>query len=880
MRLRALFDRKGTESELDEEVRFHLEQQTAMYVRAGLSPEEARRRARLDFGSVDATKETHRDQRGTRGLEDLVGDMRYALRSLWRDRALAVAGALTLALGIGATTAVFSAVNAVLLRDLPFREPDRLVEVWEENSDRGWYKNVVAPANMLDWKQRASGFEDIAGYTDYSTSVTLIGFGEPQLINSTNVTGNFLSVLGVTPLLGRGLEPADDWEDGQRSVMISHRLWKSLFKSDSAVIGTSVTFGGQFRPTIVAVLPEGFAFPSPSTDVFLPMRWARNSPQQIWFRRAHWMRAVARLKPGISHDEANASLQTVVRQLQTEYPQTNTRMGAGITALHEFIVGNTKRPLVVLLAAAGVLLLIACANVGNLLLLHALGRSRDISLRFALGATRGRVARQALTESLTLSFVGGALGLALGWAGARALLALQPTGMLPVTDVSVDYRVLAFTVALTTISGLLFGLAPTLNATRQAPAEALNAGGSRTVTGGRVRRWGRQLVTAEVALAALLTVGAGLLLRSYEKVSKIDPGFVSEGVLTFGINIPPARYDSASRVMAFYSTLLERIDALPGVEYVAATRNLPATVTSWTANLAVEGRPPMEQSTDIIYRPIFGDYFSVMRVKLLKGRAFSAADTREAVQVAIINDVMARQFFPTEDPIGRRIAPDRVPDSTTIWRTVVGVVSSERQASLTSPARAEVFLPMPQNVSRSMQIAARVGAGRDPVLLAQPVRRVVRDLDSLLAISDMQPMTTVHRAAMSRERFTSALVLVFAVTGIVLAIVGVFGALAQMVQARWREMGIRLALGAQQSQVRWFIVAHGLRLLGIGVGVGLGAALLSTRVLAALLYEIRPTDAVTYLSVGLLIVVVGLMASWIPARRASTADPALSLRAE
>ena len=880
LRLRALFQRQATEADLEEEVRFHIEQQAALYRRAGVPEAEAYRRARVAFGSVDATKETHRDQRGTRGVEDVVSDTRYALRSLWRDRGLAVAGVLTLALGIGATTAVFSAVNAVLLRDLPFREPDKLVEVWEENADRGWYKSVVAPANMLDWKERVAAFEDVAGYTDYLTTVTLIGYGEPQLLNATNVTGNFLSLLGVTPRLGRGLEPADDWDNGQRPVMISHRLWRSQFKADTGIIGKSVSFGGERPWTVVAVLPENFALPTPAADVFQPMLWDRPARQQIWFRRAHWMRTVARLKRGVSAEAANASLQSVVRQLEREHPQTNTRMGAGITPLHEFIVGDTKRPLIVLLSAAAVLLLIACANVGNLLLLHALGRSRDTSLRFALGATRSRVARQALTESLTLSVVGGVLGVALGWAGARALLALQPAGLLPVTDVDIDYRVLAFAIGLTTLSGLFFGVAPALNATRQSPADALNAGGSRTVTGGRVRRWARQLVMAEVALAVLLTVGAGLLLRSYEKVSRVDPGFEPTGVLTLGLTVPESRYDSVAQVVRFYSRLFERVRAIPGVEAVGATRELPATVASWSANLAVEGRPPMEQSTDIIYRQIMGDYFRAMRVKLLKGRAFAPADTREAVRVAIINDVMARQYFANEDPIGRRIAMDRVPDSTTTWWTVVGVVSSERQASLTSPARPEVFLHMPQNATRRMLIVARVSEGRDPLSIAQPVRRVVRDLDSLIAIASLRPMTEVHAEAMSRERFTSALVLVFAVTGIVLALVGVFGALGQLVQTRWRELGIRMALGARQADVRWLVVRHGLALLGVGVAAGLVFALASTRILSSLLYEIRPTDTLTYASVAILIVGAGLLACWLPARRASRADPAVSLRAD
>jgi putative ABC transport system permease protein len=591
------------------------------------------------------------------------------------------------------------------------------------------------------------------------------------------------------------------------------------------------------------------------------------------------MRVVARIKPGVSHASANASLQTVVKRLQGEYPATNTRMGAGITPLHEWIVGDTKRPLIVLLAAATVLLLIACANVGNLLLVHALGRSRDVALRFALGASRSRVARQALTESLVLSFAGGVAGFALGWMGARALLAIQPTGMLPVTDIAIDYRVLAFATALVALSGIVFGMAPAVNATRQAPADVLNSS-SRTFTGGHVRRWGRYLVVAEVALAVMLTVGAGLLLRSYERLSKVPAGFEPSGVLTATLSIPASRYDSATKVIGFYQSLIERVQAMPGVERVAAVRQLPATIVSWSSNLAVAGRPPMEQSADVLHREVLGDYFRVMRVPLLSGRMFDERDNLTAPAVVIVNEALVKQYFPNEDPIGQRITGDRVPDSTSRWRTIVGVVGNERQGSLAQPPRPEIFAPETQDWTRGMNLVVRTLPGRDPVSLAQPIRRAVRELDSLLAIIRMRPMTEVHSEAMSRERFTSALVMVFALTGIALALVGVFGVLAQLVQARWREMGIRLALGAQRSQVRWLIVRHGVTLLAFGITAGLLVALGTTRVLATLLYEIRPTDVLTYAGVAVLIGVVGTVAAWIPALRASTANPAKTLRAE
>ncbi|HEX7937924.1 MAG TPA: ABC transporter permease [Gemmatimonadaceae bacterium] len=879
MRLRALFNRAAVEADLREELRFHIEQQTRQYIQQGMRPEDAARRARLAFGSVDASSEGHRDHRGTRTLEEILGDVRYAARALWRDRALALAGVATLALGIGATTAVFSAVNEVMLRQLPFADAERLVQVWEQNPDRGWYKNWVAPANYLDWRSRVSAFQDAAAYFDFVAMATLLGHGEPQLVPATSVTGNFTSVLGIRPVLGRGFSPEDDFDHGGTpQALISSRLWRRVFRSDTGIIGTSMSLSG--RPIqIIGVLPDGFILPTPNVDIFTPMYWSRTQPATVNFRRAHSLRVVARLKPGVSIEGADASLQVVVKQLEAEYPVTNTRMGAGITPLREWIVGDTKRPLIVLLSAATVLLLIACANVGNLLLVHALGRSRDVALRFVLGATRARVAQQALTESLVLSVAGGVSGSVLGWVGAKALLSIQPKGMLPVTGISLDYRVLAFTTLLVALSTVVFGVAPALIATRQSPANALS-GSSRSVTGGRARRWARQLVVAEVALAVVLMVGAGLLLRSYKRLTKVDPGFDATGVLATTLAVPGTRYDSSYKVSAFFTELMSRVRALPGVESVGASRELPVTQTSWSANLAISGQPPFEKNVDILYREVMGDYFKVMRVPLLKGRSFSDADVVSTLPVAIINETVARQFFADLDPVGMRITTNRIPDSTATWYTVVGVVGSERQSSLALPARPEVYLNGVQNPTRRMSLVVRMAAGLDPAALSPSVRRTVRGMDSLLAITSITPMTEVLSAASSRQRFTSVLVLSFAITGVVLALVGVFGVLAQLVQTRWREMGIRMALGAQRSDVRWMVVRNGAALIAGGVTVGLIISLGATRVLATLLYDTAPNDALTYALVTGLIVSVGLIAALVPAWRASSASPANTLRAE
>ena len=877
--VRGLFNRTAVESELDEELRFHLEQQTRLLMSRGMSAADARRAARVALGGLEPTREAQRQGRGSRGIEDVLADTRYAARALWHDKPLAIAGLATLALGIGATTAVFSAVNAVMLRDLPFGASHQVVALWEENKARNWYENVAAPANYLDWAAQNTTFSGIAAYTDYATTVTLIGEGEPRLLNAAYVTGNFVGVMQVRPVLGRGFDDAETWDNGQRRAMISHRLWKTQFGGDTTILGRKLSFGGRMPWEIIGVMPEGFAFPLPTTDVWLPTLFARESPNFISFRRAHWLRVVGRMKEGVTPERANADLQTIVKRLQRQYPATNAQMGAGVTPIRDWIVGDTRKPLLILLGASIVLLLIACANVGNLLLVHSVSRAREMSLRFVLGASRFRVARLALTQSLLLSLLGGVLGLMLGWLGARALIALQPDGMLPVTDIPLDIRVGVFAIALTSISGLLFGLAPALMATRQSPAEALNAGG-RAVAGGGARRWARQLVVSEVALASLLLVGASLLVRSYRNVAAVPTGFESEGVLTASFSIPASRYDSVDKVVGFYRRLFDRIAAQPGVVGVGAARELPATVTSWSASLAVQGRPPMPEGADVIHREVLGDYFGVMRVPLLSGRHFTSGDVTGATPVVIINDALARKYFSGENPVGQQIANDRLADSTSTWYTIVGVVGDERQSSLVEPPRPEIFAPLAQSVTRNMKIVVRAEGGRDPVSLTGGVRRAIRDLDSLLAVASIRPMTEVHESAMSRQRFMSVLVFVFASTGVLLAIVGVFGVLAQLVQSRRREMGLRIALGALPQDVSWLVVRNGLALVLVGVVAGLLIAVATTSVMTSLLYGVKPIDGLSYTIAAATVLLLGCVAAAIPAIRASAADPALTLRAE
>ncbi len=879
VRLRALLHRRVTDHDLDEEIRFHIDLETEKNVRLGIAPEEARRRALVSFGGVQRTREAHRDVRGARWVGEAFDDARYALRILGKSPALAVAAVLTIALGIGANTAIFSAVNAVILRPLPFTDPGRLVMLWEENPDKGWHQSTVAPANALDWRDQVAAFDDVAMYNGSNGRVTLAGARseEPMVAVSTRVTGNFFSVLGVRAQLGRMLRDEETWGGDQRVVVISDHIWRERFGADSGIVGRTVQLEGvAFQ--VVGVAPPTFAFPDESVDLWLPTRWDMADREQVWFRRAHWPRAVARLRPGVSLARASAELQTVARRLQQQYPETNTRMGAGMTPLHEFLVGDTRLPLLVLLSAVSLLLLIACANVGNLLLVQAAGREREAALRLALGAGRGRLVRQALAESLVLSALGGAAGLALGLWGTRILVAMQPAGMLPVRDIGVSWSVLAYVLLITTASGLLFGIAPALWSGRRAPVDVLNDGGRGGSEGRRMRRWGDTLVVVEVALALLLTLGAGLLARSFAELRNVDPGFDPSGTLTASISLPGIRYDTDDKMTSFFARLVERARALPGVRGAAAVSQLPLTGTEWTSDFSIAGRGTGGSGTEVLHREVTPGYFHTMRVPLLAGRDFTVNDRGDTPRVVMINEALAQKFFAGQDPIGQKLTFDKVPDSSSVWRTIVGVVGSVHQVEMAAEPRIEIFAPVTQDARSEMTVVLRTDS--DPASLGPSLRRLVKEMDPALAIGSMKTMAAVRAESLARQRFLTTLLTVFAVIGVLLALIGVYGVMAQLARRRSREMGIRIALGASPPRIERMVVGHALRLVAAAVLVGTGVALATTRALGALLYHVAPADPITFVMVPLLLGLTAALATWVPARQASRADPASVLRGE
>jgi len=876
-RLRAIVSRGRTERELDDELRFHLEMETEKNVRSGMSADEARRRALRDFGGVEPTKEAHRDVRG-RFLDELGADTRYGLRTLRRAPVLATAAILTLALGIGANTTIFSAVNAVILQPLPFGQPGRLVMLWEENPEKGWHREVCAPANVLDWKEQVRAFQDVTMYMDGGGAATLTGDRAPRVVKSASVAGNFFDVLGIRAQLGRLLLPDETWSaDGNaRTVVLADRFWRDQFGADPHIIGRSIRING--RPLeVVGVAPSGFSFPMDGVDVWLPQAWNPEVRGATFFRRAHFERAIARLAPGATLQSAAVQLEAVSARLKQQYPETNKYMGAGLTPLHQFLVGDTRLPLLVLLAAVALLLLIACANVGNLLLVRAVGRERETALRLTLGAGRVRLAKQALTESLVLSSLGGVAGVALGVVGIRVLEHLQPQGMLRVSHFEIDGMVLGFVLAIVLGSGLLFGTAPALWTGRRSPADSLREGG-RGGESRRMRRWTEWLVVGEVALAVVLTLGAGLLVRSFRQLTQVDPGFDPHGVLAAQIVLSGPKYESARLAVGFFDQLVERVKTQPGVSDAAATLPAPLAGTGYTSDFVIAGRPAGEYYTEITHRRVTPGYFRVMRVPLRRGRDFTAGDRSDAPNVVIINDQVARKYFKGQDPIGQRITFDKAPNDSSTWATIVGVVGGERQKAISAEPLPEVYEPLGQDPTNAMWIVAR--ATGDPTMVVPSLRRILTELDPALPITEMKPMETIRYTSLARERFLMTMLSVFAVVGLTLAVIGVYGVLAQVARRRTREMGIRIALGSPVGEVRWLVVRHGLTLVAAGLAIGLAVSFLATRGLSSLLYHVAPADPVTFVAVPLLLALTGVAAAWVPAIQASRADPAVALRAE
>ncbi|HUJ24004.1 MAG TPA: ABC transporter permease [Bryobacteraceae bacterium] len=804
-------------------------------------------------------------------MGSLGKDVRYSLRMLLHNPGFTVVAVLALALGIGANTAIFSVVNSILFRSLPFRDPSTLVMVWEKGTLND--RNVVSPANYLDWKSRNRVFGDLAAVIDIF-QMNLTGAGEPEEVLAGAVSANFFQMIGVQPIIGRAFLPMEDKRGHDHVAILSHRLWRRRFGSDPATVGKSITLSGELHE-VIGILPPDFAWNNRQTDVWVP--YVFDPGRDYRATSGRYMSAVGRLKPGVTPQRAQAEMSGIARDLEREYPQFNKNWGVNLVPLHEQSVGDIRRALLVLMAAVGFVLLIACVNVANLLLAKAAGRHREIALRAALGAGRWRIVRQLLTESALLAAVGGLLGLALATWGAQALVALAPSNIPRLSEIGVDRTAYGFTFLVSMGTAILFGLAPALSISKANLIDALKEAG-RSSTGGLRRHRARSLlVVAEVALALVLLIGAGLMIRSYQQLGAVKPGFNAERVLTMRLHLSGETYRQDTAVVSFFHEATERLGRLPGVSAAGAINFPPLTGLDSATTFQVPGRPDPGAGNYPVtgVRVVEPAYFRAMGIPLLRGRQFTERDTAQSPRVLIISQTLAQRFFADEDPIGKKLIidwGDNKPDE------IVGVVGDILHQGLDAKPEPIIYWPearMPYNV---MTMVVRTSS--NPAKTAAAAVRAMHAIDPNLPVSDVREMASVMSESMARPRFNMLLLGIFAGLALALALVGIYGVIAYGVTERTQEIGIRLALGAGRGDVLRMVIRQGLLYAAAGIGTGALAALAMTRFMRDLLFGVAVADPATYAGVALVVGVTALLASCIPAWRAAKVDPMVALRYE
>ena len=806
----------------------------------------------------------------------MIKDLRYGIRNLLKRPGLTAVALVTLALGIGVNTAIFSAVDSVLLRPLPFSDPDRLVAVWEHTPHLGIERNQFAPANYFDLRTQNQVFEDVGAFSDLSINLT--GAGEPEQLDGQLVTANVFKLLGVQPALGRTFTADEDQLGREHVAVLSDGLWRRRFNRDPGIINRNVTLNGESF-TIIGVMPAGFFFPVRETELWVP--WAME-PDQASGRGDHYFQLVARLKPRVTRPQANAEAESIAARLAAEYPRTNEGLGFVVNSFHEDYVGDLHRPMLILFAAVGLVLLIACANVANLLLAQATTRRREIAIRMALGARRWTIARQLLTESLLLATSGGLLGVLAAMWGVQALSKLLPESLSKLQAVSVDSRVFLFSIGVTVLTAIAFGVVPALHAARANPGDTLAETGRDPAGGLSGRYLRRGLVIAEVALAVVLLVGAGLLIRSFQRLRQVDLGFKPDNLLTMRVVLPMPKYLKQETRRAFFDQLLQRVEDLPGVEAAGVNTFLPLSTSGMKFSFSVEGRT-MPSDTDLpfaLYRVVSPDYFRAMGIPVQRGRVFDTRDSADSLPAVVVNRHLAEQFWPGEDPTGKRLKIGPA-DSPNPWATVVGVVGDVRQAGLYGEQLPELYAPYAQE--RRSWAAPRdlvVRTRGDAASLAGTVRDAVWAVDKDQPVSNIRTMEQVLAATISRERFQMLLLSLFASLALVLACVGLYGVISYAVAQRTHEIGIRMALGAQSADVLRLVIRQGMILTLAGLLIGLAGGLMVTRVMTDMLYGVTARDVVTFMSAGGLLIVVAFLACYLPARRATKVDPLIALRYE
>jgi putative ABC transport system permease protein len=802
-------------------------------------------------------------------LDMLLHDVRYAVRLMAQRPGFTAVVVLTLALGIGANTAVFTAINAVLLRPLPFGEPERLMAVWENDRVNGKPRYNVAPANFKDWQEQTQAFEQVAAFTQSAANFT--ANGDAVRVPGAAVTTNFFDAMGVRPMLGDGLTQEHAALGRHRVLVLSHETWQRHFRSDPGIVGRQIDLGGGAQYRVVGVMPASFRYPHRETGFWRAMAM---HPETLANRSLHFLTVVGRRRPGVTHDQAQADMDAIARRQQVAYPATNDQRGVTLVPLTEQIVGDVRKPLYALAAAVLMVLLIGCANVGNLLLIRAASRRRELALRSALGADRMRIVRQLLIEGLALAGAGALAGLVLA-AWATTLLARVAEPHVPrIGDAAVDLRVLAFLTVVSVASGLLFALAPVLTSGRQDLRDAHAA--RSTGASPAARRVRATLAIGELAIACVLVIGAGLVLKSFWRLMQVSPGFATERVLSAEIELPQARYPDGPQILLFYETLFERLRQVPGVQAVGAANTLPMRTgpSTW---LTIEGRPrPTGEPPEVNYRTASPDYFRALEVPVIAGRTFTREDTPTSLVTVVINRTLAERFFSDRDPIGQRIRIG--PNPKAAWRTIVGVVGDMRQSGPEAPARPELYLPIAQDTHADLTLAIRTQS--EPMALAATLRDVVHSIDPTLPVIGTTTMEQILDEHVASRRLLMILLSIFAGVALTLALIGVYGVMGNAVSQRTNEIGVRMALGAQRGEIMGMILREGARLGVAGLALGVGVSLAATRFIASSLFGVTPTDASTYVAVVLLMLAVGLFACYLPARRASRVDPLAAIRAE
>ena len=812
-------------------------------------------------------------------MTGLLQDVRHALRQLRNKPAFTAVAVITLALGIGANTAIFSVVNAVLIRPLPYPNANRLVMIWEKRLPDGEQQNVTSPATFLTWRERGTIFEQTAAC--HNGTAILTGGATPERLSVQNVSPNLFSMLGVNAAMGRTLLASEDSVDGANDVVVlSFELWQRRFGSNPRIVGSNILLDGKPQ-TVVGVMPRGFqffvkhaSFGQEQPEVWAPMTFSEKSRAF----KGRYLQAIGLLRPGVSLPQAQSAMTSLAVRLEAEDPESMKNWTVNLVPLRTQFVGAIQPALRVLLGAVGLVLLIACANVGTLLLARSKSRSHEIAIRVALGAKPWQIIRQVLTESLLLAAMGGAAGLLLARWSASALFAIAPKGLIPLEGAQIDLRVLAFTGGIAVLTGLLFGSVPALQASGARPNEELKEGGRSPSEGMHARRTRNSFVVAEIALALILLAGSGLLIRSFGRLLAVDPGFQSPRILTARVELPSSKYKDDPKISEFYTQLLERIRQLPGVRSASADAYLPFTGGISGTGVEVEGRPhlPDAEQPEVDVAVVEPHFFETLGIPVLSGRSFTDREAREVSHTVVISESMAKKLWPNEDPLGKRVTIHM--KDLDVPSQVIGVVGDVKHAGLDAEVHATAYWPHPELAYSFMTLVIRTDG--NPLALAPAVRQAVWSLDKDQPVVDIRSMEDLLWVSLARARFSTVVLAVFAGMALLLAITGIYGVLSYSVAERTREIGIRVALGAQRTNVLRMVLRQGLVLAGFGIAIGVAAALAATRLLASLLFGVGPNDPLTFASVAGLLLAVALSACYVPARKATKVDPMVALRYE